>query len=308
MPARWLAAALALLPASCRLADVTIAPSEDVLVVEAILQANHSRQVLLLHRSLDGKVVRGETGARVWLTTASGSEIRFNETGLSACAHRLGSASDDSLTVEATCYATPLQVRIAPGATYELRVVTTGGEELRGRTTVPGTFSFRTPLSRTCALPPRTNLPLVWTPSGGAWSYLSSMEIIGLAGALDSVGIRAPERLELTGLSISEKDTTLVIPSQFGIFEVGSYESDLLEYLQGGFPPDVSVRATVSAVDRNYVNSVRGGSFNPSGPVRISSIVGDGIGVFGSVNTLNVDIEVIDLEFTNLPPCGSPPT
>jgi hypothetical protein len=41
----------------------------------------------------------------------------------------------------------------------------------------------------------------------------------------------------------------------------------------------------ITAVERNFVNWVRGGSFNPSGTVRVSSIVGDGSGVFGAAST-----------------------
>lgn len=39
----------------------------------------------------------------------------------------------------------------------------------------------------------------------------------------------------------------------------------------------------MAAGDRNYVNWVRGGNFNPSGQVRVPSIVGDGTGVFASL-------------------------
>jgi hypothetical protein len=39
----------------------------------------------------------------------------------------------------------------------------------------------------------------------------------------------------------------------------------------------------VAAADRNYVNWVRGGNFNPSGLVRVPSVRGDGTGVFGSI-------------------------
>jgi hypothetical protein len=40
----------------------------------------------------------------------------------------------------------------------------------------------------------------------------------------------------------------------------------------------------VAAVDRNWVNSARGGSFNPSGQVHVSTVTGDGVGVFGAAN------------------------
>jgi hypothetical protein len=42
------------------------------------------------------------------------------------------------------------------------------------------------------------------------------------------------------------------------------------------------------------VNAVRGGGFNPSGNVRISSVVGDGVGVFGSIFPRDLQIQVGD--------------
>lgn len=44
-----------------------------------------------------------------------------------------------------------------------------------------------------------------------------------------------------------------------------------------------SVADQIAAGDRNYVNWLRGGRFNPSGMIRVPSVHGDGTGVFGSV-------------------------
>ncbi|MBD0319449.1 MAG: hypothetical protein ICV87_03885, partial [Gemmatimonadetes bacterium] len=71
------------------------------------------------------------------------------------------------------------------------------------------------------------------------------------------------------------------------------YDNAALTALQSGFPDGVSVHLVVAAADRNYVNGVRGGSFNPSGPVRVSSVTGDGVGVFGSLVPLYVHIRVL---------------
>jgi hypothetical protein len=59
----------------------------------------------------------------------------------------------------------------------------------------------------------------------------------------------------------------------------------------------------VAAADRNYINGVRGGSFNPSGPVRISSVVGDAVGVFGSLVPLHASI-IIGSPVEGRPSCG----
>ena len=48
----------------------------------------------------------------------------------------------------------------------------------------------------------------------------------------------------------------------------------------------------ISATDRNYVNWVRGGNFNPSGQVRVPTIRGDGTGVFASTVTRTFEVVV----------------
>ncbi len=103
-------------------------------------------------------------------------------------------------------------------------------------------------------------------------------------------------------MAISERDTTLVIPGELGLFERFDGNQDLLVALQDGFPPGVGVEMVVGAADRNLINGVRGGGFNPSGNVRISSVVGDGIGVFGSLVPRRVFIAV-GLGAGGLPAC-----
>jgi hypothetical protein len=285
---RPLLALLSWAAAGCTLGEVTATEGGDVLVVESHLEAGGARQAVLLHRSLQGELVRGEPGAVVTIKGPGGDVARLAQLPLEFCAGSVSPELTDSLAVAATCYATDFVDRelVHAGETYELEVLTTRGERVRGRTTVPGPFEFRAPPAQgefsACRLPRRTNLPLIWTRAKGAWSYLATMEVMGLRAALEGTGIEAPERLELTGLAISESDTTLVIPADFGLFELSNVPTELLVYLQGGFPPGISVRVRVAALDRNYVNAIRGGSFNPSGPIRLSTVVGDGVGVFGS--------------------------
>jgi hypothetical protein len=86
------------------------------------------------------------------------------------------------------------------------------------------------------------------------------------------------------------------------VFERFQYDSDLLLAIRDGFPDFTLVELVLAAADRNWVNSVRGGNFNPSGLVRISTVVGDGVGVFAS---LNVERAVILVRrVTGLPRCG----
>jgi hypothetical protein len=137
----------------------------------------------------------------------------------------------------------------------------------------------------TCQLPGGTSLELSWTTAAGAWSYVNETTIEGLAEALAPAGIEVdPEDdpLYLLGLSISAADTTIVFPGEFGLFDRFDLDQDLAVVLQEGLPAPARAQVTVAATDRNYVNWVRGGSFNPSGQVRVPSVRGDGTGVFGS--------------------------
>lgn len=296
---------LALAASACELTETTTARGADLPVVEAVLRAEDAEQRLLLHRTLEGRTVRGEAGAQVRVRAGRGREVAFQQVPSTGCytLDRKFRRGEDSLRVEATCYASApgAGAWVVPGEEYELAVVTRRGERLRGRTRVPGAFDFaglgaarlEPQGDRYCTLPPDTPLPLTWTASRGAWAYVTEMEVFGLREALAGRGIaNVPEPLELLGVSVSEADTTLVLPAQVGLFDRFSQNQELLRVLQDGFPEGVMVVVTVSAADRNFVNSVRGGAFNPSGNVHVSSVVGDGLGVFGSIVVQRLHVEV----------------
>jgi hypothetical protein len=304
---------LLLLAGGCTIADVTVASGEDIVVVEAVLRPGNRRQLILLHRSVGGERGVEEPGATVIVRTPDGPEVRFEEErmegpSVSACGFAPESAASG------TCYLSPESVTgfVQPGATYELEVTTRRGERLRGRTVVPGSFgwTFLPPPEpgwvSVCDVPPAQLVPLTWTRSAGARSYLAEISISGLRDALAASGIpreEIPEPLELSGLAISETDTTLIVPSEFGLFERFDLDQRLLRVLQEGFPPGAESFLALAAADQNYVNAVRGGSFNPSGPVRISSVVGDGEGVFGSLNRIFLVLRVREgpVECGNVP-------
>lgn len=301
-----------LLGAGCTLAEVTTPEAEDVLVVEAILNASAPTQRILLHRSLTEEGQRGEPGAQVSVFAPGGREISFAEVNPTACLPggeiqspgEPGPLPGNSFS----CYASPSDAAgfVVPGEGYDLEVLTRAGERARARTRVPGAFALRQPsqdAARACSLPPDTPLPLVWTRAEGAWSYLAELSITGLASALPAAaGSAIPDTVRLTGLSISESDTTMVLPGDFGIFQRTEFDSSLLLRISRGLPEGVAARLVLAAVDRNYVNGVRGGVFNPSGRVRISSVRGNGVGVFGSLVPLTLLIDV-RREGSPYPPC-----
>lgn len=173
---------------------------------------------------------------------------------------------------------------IVPGDSVGVRVVLADGRTLAGATALPEAFQIDG-VGTTCRVPPDTLVPLAWTRATGAWAYVSETLILGLDDALSGEGIEAPDSLQLLGLSISESDTTIVFPSEFGIFDRFDLDRDLAVRLQEGLPEGTTADVAITAVERNYVNWVRGGSFNPSGQVRVSSLVGDGSGVLGAAVT-----------------------
>jgi hypothetical protein len=159
---------------------------------------------------------------------------------------------------------------------------------LEGTTTVPEDFSLVVPQAAIgeCVLPPGETLELRWTRSSGAWAYVGETFIGGLAEVLAAGGSEAEldeDPLYLLGLSVSASDTTMAFPAEFGVFDRFDLDRDVSVLLQAGLPEGTEADVTISAVDRNYVNWIRGGSFNPSGTIRVPSLHGEGgSGVIGS--------------------------
>lgn len=288
------AAALAA-AAGCSLAEVATDPGADVVVVEAVLRTDQARQQVLLHRSLQGTFAGGVDFARVVVTGEDGRAHTFPQS--SAC-YRVDPAyaESDSIDVSASCYvAAPADTGwLAPGKTYDLRVETPDGKVILGRTHVPRSFTVPSVRGvsddgvKTCSLAPGTGFTLLWTRAEGTDSYVADLSISGLA----THGIPAPEPFELRGLAISEEDTTIVLPAEFGVFERFNYDSDLFRAIEHGFPSGINLSLALAAADRNWVNSVRGGNFNPSGQLRISTVTGDGVGMFGSLVVQHIEIPV----------------
>jgi hypothetical protein len=131
----------------------------------------------------------------------------------------------------------------------------------------------------------------------------------GLFAALRAAGVDVEGNddtaVELLGVAIGAADTSIAFPGGFGLFDRfdESYHGLLLA-IRHGLPAGVHASVVVAAADRNYVNWVRGGAFNPSGTVRIPSINGPGTGVFGSIVTRQVEIRTdTATQGENLPRC-----
>jgi hypothetical protein len=194
-------------------------------------------------------------------------------------------------------------VLLRPGDIFEVTIDLVDGGRLEGATQVPGAFTI-TDVPRACRIPPDTNLRLTWTRSERAWAYLNETSIRDLPRLLALEGITmSDDPLYLLGLSISDTDTTIVYPSEFGVFNRFDLQQDVAVRLQRGLPNRATTQITIRAVDRNYVNWARGGNFNPSGQVRVSSLRGDGTGVFGATYGHSIQTLIVDDPRTGLPDC-----
>ncbi|MFW6331023.1 MAG: hypothetical protein ACOC3J_04790 [Gemmatimonadota bacterium] len=267
---------------SCELTSVEVAAPRDVVVAEAYLRADLPTQELFLHRTLprrDGSL--RVDGAAVTIRDARGGELELVEArNPEACARY---EIVDGVP-GGTCYVSPVRVGfVRPGERYTLNVVLPDGGRLRGAATVPGGFEITRPSMSPCALD-TARYTITWTESAGAGAYQTVARFENLAAGLAARGVEdPPDELDLLGLAIGAADTTIVFPDEFGVFDRFSLDRDLLIALLDGLPAGASARVLVAAGDRNFINWVRGGNFNPSGQVRVPSITGDGTGVFGAL-------------------------
>jgi len=308
------ATALGLLVApGCELQEITLVDARDVVVAEAYVElglpGDGARATAFLHRTLEGATgaSRPVPGASVTISKRDGSTVEMAETELDQCVRTTPVGGSG------TCYWAPTGAgRFAPGDTLDLEIRLADGGMLYGTSVVPGDFELRTPpppyrvSPPLCLVHPSTPLELRWTRSEGAWAYVNETDLFGLKDALAAKGITVDgDRLYLLGVSVSAQDTTIVFPGEFGVFNRFELDQDVALELQKGLPAGAAGEVTITAAERNYVNWIRGGNFNPSGQVRLPSVRGDGTGVFGSSVTRTVRIYTPGGSVVaDLPPCG----
>jgi len=268
--------------AACELEEITVIDFVDVVVGEIFVTVGDTpadnRIRGFLHGTAAGGTPDSETfdGALVRIVRGADT-LDLTLAAVTECTDSLPAGASGSCFLDGGTAAT-----LQPGDALELSVVLADGRMLLGAARIPGDFQLDG-VGASCRLVPDTLLALSWTPSQGAWAYVNETQINGLPAALAAEGIEVEDDpLYLLGLSISAADTTVVFPSEFGVFDRFGLEQDLAVRLQRGLPDGTDARVSVTAVERNYVNWVRGGNFNPSGQVRVASLRGDGTGVFGA--------------------------
>jgi hypothetical protein len=272
----------AMAAAGCELTSVELTDTADVVIAEVYLRAGEDGHQAFLYRTFpaDGGPLRVD-GAVIRVRGTVGEVLEFApETREDACATYTFAAAGAG----GSCYtaADPDGIVQAGGA-YDLEILLPDGRRLQGRTSVPAAFRFVQPAVSPCVLD-GTSLLLTWTRSEGSWAYQADARFSDLAAGLAARGVPdPPDTLRLLGLAVGANDTTMTFPRDFGVFDRFELDRELLLALQQGLPEGARAEIAVAAVDRNYVNWVRGGNFNPSGQVRVPSVTGGGTGVFAAL-------------------------
>lgn len=310
------AAAAVLLLGGCELTEVTLAESDDVVVAETRLilhldfgeGAPSLNAYAYLHRTLSGARADEVEGATVRVSGASGAVVQLEpaESGGDCLSHDPENPNEDV----GSCYRAFVSPSpFLPEEVVELEVVLADGSTLTASGRIPGAFEFvdLTHDGGYCRLEPDTNYRFGWTEAAGAWAYVSDTWIMGLPEALAGEDVAVPDSLYLTGFGIGREDTDVLFPGEYGLFDLADdADVELLRILDDGLPGGASARLAFAATDRNWVNWVRGGNFNPSGIIRIPSVFGDGTGFFGTATQRELQVRAGPGGDGMPPLCGPP--
>ena len=267
----------------CELQEITLVDLVDVLVAEVYVTLAEDSEDNVVRAFLHGTAAGAESGsqtfdnARVTVTREDGLTLTLVVGRNEECLRSYPKDATGTCFLAEAALASSLQA----GDALELEIVLSDGRTLFGATRIPGSFQIDG-LDPSCRIEPNELMTVRWSRSAGAWAYVNETSIRGLADALAPDGIDVRDPLYLLGLSISANDTTIVFPSEFGIFDRFELDQGLTVRLQQGLPAFTNANISITAVDRNHVNWARGGNFNPSGQVRVPSLRGDGTGVFGA--------------------------
>ena len=319
-PALLAALSAAPLAGACALTEVTVAESDDVVIVESQLTVmlEHDGDTSLevyayLHRTLSAERPDEVDGAAVLVSGASGATVRLEAADSGAvCLAQMDEELARNLVPDiGSCYrASVAPSPFSPREVVELAVTLPGGSVLSGVSRIPDAFDFVGLIHEAgrCRLEPSTNYRFRWTQAAGTWSYLSDARIVGLPEALAGRDVEAPDTLYLTGFGIGKNDTDIVFPGQYGLFDLGEQAGpDLLRILDEGLPDGAAAKVAFAANDRNWMNWARGGNFNPSGIIRIPSVFGEGTGFFGTATQREMYVAA-SVDSGETPPLCGPAT
>lgn len=239
----------------------------------------------------------GESGASVDLAERPSQESCFKLNPLPAHLHA---------PVFGTCYlATASPSPFAPGEGLSLTIGSPDGGTATGASRLPEPFAPSGGLASEdgrCLTEPDQNHRLSWSVAEGAWAYLGGALIKGLDPALwpADKSRYAGEALHLGGLPVRRDSTKMVFPRDLGLLTgVQPVGEELIRVLQTGLPRGATAQVAVGAIDRNWYNWIRLPTFESvfvnsafdTGEIRIPSIFGDGLGVFGTSVRWKAEVE-----------------
>lgn len=276
--------------------SVIPAPAPRV-VVHAVLNAGASEQIVLVESSLTGRVLINDSlkyDPLDPIRTAGGEPVTGADVRLLAGNDTVGvAATETRLSGRGTGrYVVPrAQLAVVPGGTYGLRIRTTDGRVVTGRTTVPG--------------------------APGGWSAEAAVTSRPVAFNRDADSLRLAWAGVVGGRTYAVRVETPFGPwALFTDSTSFTLSGGLRNFLAAGLPnvflPGFSQRVSITAVDQHFYDYNRSGNDPFGGSGLISSITG-GLGLFGSlvvlgtydVATTRPDRTPIDARWTGTAANGS---
>jgi hypothetical protein len=273
--------ALPILLAACELTEVTVAPGDPRIIVQAVLSVGAAEQFVIVERSLTGAV-----SATVTHDQIPPGEPRIPITGASVTlAHEGPSACTPGVVTLAPrdagsgVYATSAFCALEAGDAVLLTVVTPDNEVVRGRTIVPGARSVSVRLASDSAI-----------AVGQLLELDRQRDTIRIA--IDAVLARAMQ-VEARWRDDPDEIALYLFTDTLGIALPGNlfnpFEGDSGRPV---FEVGQEYSLTVAVTDTNYYDFVRSRSDPFTGRGFLNHLEG-GIGVFGSVEARTYYLRVV---------------
>ncbi|MBI4500819.1 MAG: DUF4249 family protein [Gemmatimonadetes bacterium] len=256
-------AAVILFLAGCKLTETVTTPYGDpFLVVHSVLQANQTRQSVIVERSSNG-----------FQTRVANARVRLEALDPGDCTSPVAELSGDPYVAN-VC-------RLQPGMRVALRVETTAGEVVTGVTRVPGVTAMEV----------SGGTPLSPVPFGTAGSVLLDRTRDSIRVAVTAISARGLQ-VEVIRPSAGGFVTYRTITDSMGLAVPG----DLVDPFDGNGRTVFRVGAyyvlSAAVTDTNYFDFVRSGTNPLTGRGFINHLTG-GVGVFGSVLVQKYQLKVV---------------
>ena len=264
---------------ACQFDTITVPVGRERPVVHSVLNPWVSEEVVLLERTLTGRVEIDDdqpynrndpvvtaggipiSGARVVLYGPTGdSAVASEDKGWRSGDQGAGVYRIANSAVPREPNNRPLQsLRIVPGGTYRLRIITPTGDTITGETSLPRTQAVA-PLEGTRMFNrDQDTLSLFWDPIQQAQRYLIRIE--------------------------SPWGPMFLFTDELEAMLPGTLRNIFQENLPSVFLPGFRSRVSVAAIDANYFDYFRSANDPFTGSGLISRLTG-AVGVFGSMSEL----------------------